>query len=100
MNWVEIPSVAINMPLEPSLLNFFCFYCCGNPILRRDNDYLDVSELGAAAGRSCREVGMAPASGSSIMAAEPPGFHTGASGFLAWKCNGAIRCVTSSEMKT
>lgn len=36
MNWVGIPSVAINIPLEGSLLNFFCFYCGGNPVLQRD----------------------------------------------------------------
>lgn len=41
VNWVEIPRVALNIPLELPLLifsfyYFFAFYCCGYPVLRSD----------------------------------------------------------------
>lgn len=34
MNWVGIPSVAINIPLEGSLLNFFAFIVVETPFCR------------------------------------------------------------------
>lgn len=67
VNWVEIPSVAINIPLEGSLMIFFCLYCCGNPILHRDRTISMCQSSGplldGGVGRSDWLLRPAPASG-------------------------------------
>lgn len=61
VNWVEIPRVAINIPLElPLLIFFFSFYCCGYPILHSDRTIWEHQRAGWVLGSGVGGSGWLP----------------------------------------
>lgn len=76
--------------------SYFFFYCRGNPILYRDRTISMHQSSGLLLDGGVRSSNwlLHPAPASCLQTPKP--FQTCMFAFLAWKCNGAICCVTSA----